>query len=330
MGIQQLVRLEREPNLRVVWTKEDEDFTPWLFDNIEELGDAIGLRLASQEREAAIGKYSLDILATDIDYDQRVVIENQLETSDHDHLGKLLTYAADSDRNVRVIWVARKFEVEHKKALRWLNDRTDKNTLFFGVTVELWRIDESRLAPHFALAVAPDNWPSGWLSPLSSIPSERMERYRSFFQDLIDVLREKHNFTRARKAQPQPLYLFATGSREFKYWASFIEGQQARIDLRIETGERERNLAIFEALKQARSEIEEKYDHPLFWDPMEGNRACRIAIHTQGSIDDDADSLTEILNWMVENLQKFKAVIGHRLPSLARQGLFTQEQLTIE
>ena len=288
------------------------------------------MRLASREKEAAIGKYSLDILAADIGYEQRVVIENQLETSDHDHLGKLLTYAADSDECVRVIWVAREFEEEHKKALRWLNNRTHENTQFFGVGVELWRIDECRLAPHFALEVAPDGWSSKRPMPSSSVPSERMERYRSYFQGLIDVLREKHQFTAARKAQPQPLYLFAAGSREFKYWASFIDSQQVRIDLRIETGERERNLAILNTLEQTRSDIEDKFDHALFWDRMDGNRACRISMSRQGSIDDDAGTLLDIQEWMVKNLRKFKETLGPKLPNLLRQGPSEQEQQTIE
>ena len=316
---------------RQVWPDEARDFTPWLYENIDELGSALGLPLIPNDYEVAVGKYSLDILATDDSENRRVVIENQLGRSDHNHLGQLMTYAADSEENALVVWVAPEFEVEHLRALDWLNRKADSTARFFGVIVEVWSIDNSPPAPLFRLARAPEGW--NRRRPTDSRPptSERMGRYRDFFQKLIDVLREEHRFTSAQKARPDGLYVFSSGQREFKYWASFIENQRARIDLRIESGGRDLNVALFEKLKLEQEHIELDFEEALEWDEMEGSRGCRVAISRPGSIDDDEEHQQQLRVWMVENLLKFKEVFSERLRSLTpyiRQVL--QEQTTID
>ena len=124
------------------WPKEAQDFTPWLAENIAELGEALGMDLELQGTEAAVGSLRLDILATESNQGRPVIIENQLGVTDHGHLGQLLTYAAGFDAGV-VIWVTRHFRDEHRQALDWLNQRTGEETQFFGVVVELWQIGDS-------------------------------------------------------------------------------------------------------------------------------------------------------------------------------------------
>ena len=186
-------------DLREVWPNEAADFTPWLAENIAELGGALGMDLAVQAREAPVGTNRLDLLASD-GSGRTVVIENQLGITDHNHLGQLLTYMAGFDANV-IVWIARNFRDEHAEALSLLNRRTGEDTEFFGIEVELWSIDKSRPAVNFKLVTAPNEWGKQTTSNPPAGTSERSERYRDFFQGLIDTLREEHHFTNARKAQ---------------------------------------------------------------------------------------------------------------------------------
>jgi len=141
--------------LRNIWKNEALDFTPWLVDNLTDLGQAVGLELEFENKEVAVGPYSADILAKDTGTGQFVVIENQLEKTNHDHLGKCITYSSILNASA-VIWVATEFTEEHKKALDWLNDNTSDDISFYGVKVELLQIDNSAPAIQFIVKSSPN------------------------------------------------------------------------------------------------------------------------------------------------------------------------------
>jgi hypothetical protein len=148
-------RLERLPATQG-WTNEPTDFTPWLADNLDSLGDELGLSLTFKNREHPIGRYFLDLLLEDSN--QRVVIvENQFGQTDHTHLGQLLTYCAGAKAAV-IVWIAERLTEEHVAALEWLNENTVSGVGFFGVELELLRISDSPLAPHFRVVVRPNEW----------------------------------------------------------------------------------------------------------------------------------------------------------------------------
>ncbi|MCY3732648.1 MAG: DUF4268 domain-containing protein, partial [Chloroflexi bacterium] len=263
----QLSRLERV-DLTEVWPNEAHDFTPWLADNIELLAEILGLDLEVRAQEAEVGSFSLDLLAHDLGSDRPVVIENQIKPTNHDHLGKLLTYAAGYDAHV-VVWLAQDFRAEHKAAIDWLNRRTGEDTAFFGVSVEAWRIGESSPAPHFSAVAVPNDWQkrvaTAQQASATDQASERGTRYRIFFQELIDTMRVEHNFTRARKGQPQNWYHFATGFPGFAYNVSFAWEGFVRVGLYIDSGDKSLNESRFDRLLDHRSGLESAMSCEPVW-----------------------------------------------------------------
>ena len=299
-----------------IWPNEATDFTPWLEQNISALGDALDLNLDVLEREAQVGAYRLDLRARD-DRGREVVIENQLGTTDHNHLGQLLTYMAGFDANV-IVWIAKEFRGEHAEALNLLNRRTDEDTEFFGIEVELWSIDESRPAIHFNLVAVPNGWRKQNVGVKSGGMSERQKRYQDFFQRLVDTMREKHRFTNASKGQPQNWYSFSTGYAPLvKYGANFAARGRARVELYIDSRDKDWNKRLFNHLEEQRADIESQVGESLDWERLDHRQASRIAVVRQGSIDDDQDTLKEIQDWMVERLLKFRDVFGPRLDEFA-------------
>ena len=303
-------------DLRKVWPNEATDFTPWLKQHLRALGDALGMDLEFEQQEAKVGGFSLDLLARDVGRGCNVVIENQLTTTDHDHLGKLLTYAGGYDAGV-MIWLCREMREEHRQALDWLNQRTDENTEFFGVVVEALKIDESRPAPNFRLVASPNEWrKSNVRSSASGVASERMEAYRLFFQDLINRLREEHKFTGARKAQANSYHFFTSGVSGFSYGASFTRARQARVELYIDPGEAAANKAYFDSLAREKESSQSEFAEPLDWERLDNRIASRISLNRPGTIDDDSEALEEINTWMIANLLKFKKVFDPQVAEL--------------
>ncbi len=192
--VDDLGRIERIDNLRSVWQNEATDFTPWLQQNIDLLSEALGLDIQLMESEVSVGDFSVDLVGEEPSSGRPVIIENELERTNHDHLGKLLTYSAGKNGGV-IIWVAKDIRPEHQAALDWLNNATQGNIDFFGVELELLQIQGSQglsaTAPNFKVVVkvvvAPKN-----VGP-TALPqdNERGRRYQAFFQDVLDRLKNR-------------------------------------------------------------------------------------------------------------------------------------------
>ena len=297
-------------DVRSIWKHESRDFTPWLADNLHRLGEAIGIDLELVEREADVGGFSLDLLARDLGRNASVIIENQLDATDHDHLGKLITYASGYDADV-VLWVSTEIREEHRQALDWLNQRTDSNTDFFGVVVEVIRIDDSKPAIQFRVAVSPNEWQKS-KKQSTTTTSEKSELYRHYFQGLLDELRETHRFTNARKGHPQNWYTFSSGKAHFVYEHSFAAGNRVRTGVYIDSGDADENKDLFDRLHADRELIESEFGAPLEWEPLDNKRACRIALYRTGSIEDSSEDLQEIHDWGIRNLLQLKKVFGDK------------------
>ena len=150
-----LGKLTKVKDLRKIWNNEARDFTPWLAqeENLEILSNEIGLDIELIETEAKIGSFNTDILAKDTYSDDIIIIENQLEQTDHDHLGKIITYASGHNANT-IIWIVKEVREEHRQAIDWLNEHTDKDLNIFLIKIELWKIDDSSIAPKFNIISA--------------------------------------------------------------------------------------------------------------------------------------------------------------------------------
>ena len=323
-----LAKIERELDLRKVWPDESRDFTPWLAENIHELGEALGMNLGEPRTEVSVGGYSLDILASELNRGTPVVIENQLGTTDHIHLGQLLTYAAGLDGRT-IIWVTGNFRDEHRQALDWLNQRTGEDTEFFGVVVELWRIGDSLLAPHFNLVATPNDWRKKNITERrndSSASSEVDQHYLGFFRSLFDRLR-REDFAIPRNV-PRRYSSFQIPGGLASYGASFPGRGIARVEVNIYTGDSDWNNQLLQGLEVDKAEVESVLG-TLEWRRMP--KSCRISLdRSDSALEDRDDDGAEIQDWMVDTLIKFKSVFGPKLDELRGDPINTQEQATLD
>lgn len=299
---------------RDVWKSESANFTPWLAENLDHLADVLGLDLELTQREAPVGAFSVDLEARDVGRDRVVIIENQLEETDHDHLGKLITYAAGRDAGV-VIWVSREFREEHRQALDWLNRLHAGKTEFFGVLVELLKVDDSKPAVNFRLVAFPNEWARATAGPTIEV-TPRGAAYKQFFQSVLDELREKHRFTNARLAQPQNWYSFTTGVGGFSWALSFGAKGRVKTELYIDLQDADRNEEVLDTLMADRATLEKDFGESLEWERLDTKRACRVACYRVGSIEDPTEKLEEVHAWAVDRLLRFKRVFGPRLKGL--------------
>lgn len=198
--------------LRNYWKDEARDFTPWLAedDNINLLGEIVGMELEVQEKEAKVGTFSADILCKDINTDRCVVIENQLEKTDHDHLGKVITYCSGLDAYT-AIWIAKTFDEEHRAAIDWLNSITDNNYNFFGIEVRLFKIGDSAPAPQFDIVAKPNNWSKSIKKQVAG-DTETEKLRLEFWSGFHDYLNNKH------------LDILTHGNATTDHWCNFRAG----------------------------------------------------------------------------------------------------------
>ena len=172
--------------LRDAWPNEAQDFTPWLYENMDYLSEALGIEMEASDMEAAVDSFSADIIARNTQTEERILIENQLESSDHKHLGQILTYLAGIEAK-SVVWVARKFHEAHLSAIRWLNEHTDDGFAFFAVRLRVVQIGDSPLAPVFEVVEQPNNWERGLGSKAKAADSEIVGLRGRFWNHYLEL-----------------------------------------------------------------------------------------------------------------------------------------------
>ncbi len=252
-------------NPREIWRHEAQDFTPWLAENLDLLGEELGLDLELGGTEAEVGDFFVDITATVSGQNASVIIENQLGPTDHNHLGQLLTYASGRNADI-IIWLTTEFRDEHRQALDWLNQRTDDSLEFYGVTVSVKKIGSSLPAPEFRPVAFPNTWQKVTKTRGRDV-SPRQEKYRAFFQKLIDELRTEHHLTNTKKASTANGSLFPSGYSNIIYAAVFGARSRPRVEIYL-NHKREFNKRLFDSLIERRTKIEESMDATLEWERL--------------------------------------------------------------
>ena len=272
-------------DLREVWRNEASDFTPWLAGNLDRLGEALGMDLELVQTEAPVGAFSLDIQARDPNGDRKVVIENQLEQTNHDHLGKVLTYAAGNDADV-MVWVVRDFRDEHRQALDWLNQRTSEETEFWGVVVRAVKIGNSAPAPIFDVVSRPNTFRKIRIgSGASGAQSASQQAYFAYWPKVLDRL------TSRRSSTTRSWMGFATGISRVGRNLSFST-HGARVELYLDKEDKGLNKRLFDLFFDHRAQIEEAFGEELTWERLENRKASRIALYLPGrTVNDPEENL---------------------------------------
>jgi hypothetical protein len=317
---------------RTAWIHEAHAFTPWLAANISLLGEALGLDLETQATEVSVGEFSVDIVAKDLTTGRTLIIENQLEPTDHGHLGQLLTYAAGKDV-AYVVWLAVKFRDDHRQALDWLNAHTVEGIDFFGVELELLQIDESPPAPHFKLVAEPNEWSKTVRQGTVGAPTELGLRYQQFFERVLAGFKEaRPGITNASRVGPQNWFNFAAGRAGFAFGWSMISGGQLRAELFIDVGDKELNKRFFDALRAQTVAIEGAIGQPLVWERLDQRKSSRIGILRVVPTEPPFEANDDLTGWaadtMVQMTDVLRPIVKTLMPLPTTTPSQTQELVT--
>lgn len=311
MPIAELISVE----LREAWPDETADFTPWLARNLPRMLEELGLAHDIVGTERQVGRYRADIVFTDEETGELVLVENQLTRTDHNHLGQLLTYAAGLEA-VTVIWVAQSFTEEHRAVLDWLNEHTTDDLSFIGIEVELWRIGTSDPAPRFNVVAKPNGW------------TRSMRKVAAAHEDLSDTRVMQIEYWRAlhghiEKAggpcamtdrdRPRGYATFGVGRTGFVLSAVMLRMQERiRAELYIKGQNAEH---YFRGLRGQSEPIHSELGYELEWEELPDGSDCRIAVYLDADPDDREDWNRQH-SWLTERLNELHKAFSNRVRAL--------------
>lgn len=301
---------------REYWEDEARAFTPWLArpENIAILGETLDMDLEVVQEERAVGPFRADILCKDTSDEHWVLIENQLERTDHAHLGQLLTYAAGLDA-ATIIWIARRFSEEHKSALDWLNRNTGDSITFFGLEVELWKIDDSIPAPKFNLISKPDDWARAVRRSAGAVESitETKQLQLEFWTAFHSYLKDNNSHVHSQKPAPQHWTNVSIGRSGFHLVAT-LNTRESKVEAYLcITGPNAKNN--YKALFAEKTEIERVFGDSLTWRELPENKESQIRIFKSGDAN-DRGNWTTLHAWLRETIEKFHKTFAERIKTL--------------
>ena len=298
-----LGQLKEIKDLREVWPHEALDFTPWLAEekNLALLADAVGLEITVDETESKVGDFNVDIYAIETGTERRIIIENQLEDTNHDHLGKLITYASGKGADI-VIWIVKRAREEHRAAIEWLNNHTDENISFFLIEIKLYKIGNSDPAVKFEIIEKPNDWTKEVKKQSTNAPAQqfRLEYWTAF-----------NNYAFANKAFAKE---FKQRKPSTDHWMSFSIGssacgmsilrlqQQSQVGVELYIND---DKELFRSLYERKAEIEADVGAELDWRELPEKKASRILIKRNANLTDEQE-WPQQFDWVMDKLVKMK------------------------
>ncbi len=292
-------------DLRELWKREALDFTKWLSqpENLEHLSDEIGIGIELLQTEANVGRYNVDILGQEENTGRKIIIENQLETTDHAHLGQIITYAAGLEAEY-IIWIVREVRDEHKQAVDWLNEHTDEDLNFFLVVLELWQIADSPPAPKFSVLSRPNDWKKSVRGGAGEgEQTETKARQLEFWQQLRQYVAENYPSLKLRKPAAQHWYDVSIG-RSDCHACLTIHSREDKIGCELYIPD---SKELFTSLESSKQEIEKDLGMVgvIDWQALPDRKASRIRTFSSFDFDNPATWRTAF-KWLAESCIKFK------------------------
>jgi hypothetical protein len=299
-----------------LWKHEERDFTPWLAKNIDQLSELLGVSILVDNTEQKVGGYELDILGHVEENDAVVIIENQLQSTDHGHLGQLITYAAGLDAAI-IIWVAPEVRDEHRSAIMWLNDHTDEKISFFLVRPEVFRIDNSNPVVRFQLEASPSEIGRRLRSIIGTEDAPRHEFRRRFWESLLQYLSENgHPWAKGRATTKASWISSPIGRAGIGANVSMAQGSRIRVEIYC-TNDPEKQL--FEQLLAHKCEVENQLQgEEIRWERLDDATASRVAVYRpyeKEQTEEDTPYRRELFAWIAKNLFALRAVARQYLVS---------------
>lgn len=304
----------QQVDIRSYWSNEERDFTPWLAkdENIQVLANEIGLDLDVEGTEQFIGSFKADILARDAS-DRYVIIENQLEKSDHKHLGQLLTYASGVDART-IIWICREVTAEHRRAMDWLNEHTTTDIGFFACEIELWQIGDSLPAPKFHVIASPNDWAKVVKErSTTQALSPTKQAHLAYWNGFSAYMEHTGTPLRLRTPWPRHWYTVAVGRSNFSIaLTTNTQAQQIGCEIYIRGKAAKK---AYHQLHAQRTDIEAKLG-ALEWHELPEGQDCRIK-HVRTGNTKDLATWDDLHGWMKERAESFYSVFGPRIKQLS-------------
>ncbi len=321
MAIPKLGKMVRLDQIKEVWNHEATSFTPWLAeeDNIQLVADSIGLdELIVEAMEKNVGPFRADILCKDPSTDRFVLIENQLEKTDHSHLGQILTYAAGLGA-CTIVWIAKNFTSEHRATLDWLNEITDEKFNFFGLEIELWQIGSSEIAANFNVVSKPNQWTRDIQSAAKEIESSqhtpRDLLLREFWTALKSDMELNKSKAKTQKPLPQAWTNIALG-RSGIYLVAVARVKKESMGVHVALHGTNRK-AFYDELLSQKDEIEKEIGYALQWLEMPDKTESHIKLTKENVDVGNKGNWPQHIEWMRKSIDNFHRVFSSRARNLS-------------